>query len=163
MREIELLRECRDLLEEVDRLISQIGSFEMDKTEFSVDEKEQLLVITINDSEGDVFTYKNAYEFLYEYMLNMHSDNIQYLREQYEDMFDDMDVNDWIMKRGYIEYINLRIRKDTNFFINNVLNLLQNFLLAQLSHNTNFLLILMLQGIDSYIYLLILYPYCIHL
>ena len=44
-------------------------------------------------------------------MLNMHSDNIQYLREQYEDMFDDMDVNDWIMKRGYIEYINLRIRK----------------------------------------------------
>ena len=93
MREIELLRECRDLLEEVDRLISQIGSFEMDKTEFSV------------------FTYKNAYEFLYEYMLNMHSDNIQYLREQYEDMFDDMDVNDWIMKRGYIEYINLRIRK----------------------------------------------------
>ena len=95
MREIELLRECRDLLEEVDRLISQIGSFEMDKTEFSVDEKEQLLVITINDSEGDVFTYKNAYEFLYEYMLNMHSDN----------------VNDWIMKRGYIEYINLRIRK----------------------------------------------------
>ena len=111
MREIELLRECRDLLEEVDRLISQIGSFEMDKTEFSVDEKEQLLVITINDSEGDVFTYKNAYEFLYEYMLNMHSDNIQYLREQYEDMFDDMDVNDWIMKRGYIEYINLRIIK----------------------------------------------------
>ena len=111
MREIELLRECRDLLEEVDRLISQIGSFEMDKTEFSVDEKEQLLVITINDSEGDVFTYKNAYKFLYEYMLNMHSDNIQYLREQYEDMFDDMDVNDWIMKRGYIEYINLRIRK----------------------------------------------------
>ena len=67
-------------------------------------------VITINDSEGDVFTYKNAYEFLYEYMLNMHSDNIQYLREQYEDMFDDMDVNDWIMIRGYIEYINLRIR-----------------------------------------------------
>ena len=66
MREIELLRECRDLLEEVDRLISQIGSFEMDKTEFSVDEKEQLLVITINDSEGDVFTYKNAYKFLYE-------------------------------------------------------------------------------------------------
>ena len=111
MREIELLRECRDLLEEVDRLISQIGSFEMDKTEFHVDEKEQLLVITINDSEGEVFTYKNAYEFLYEYMLNMHSDNIQYLREQYEDMFDDMDVNDWIMKRGYIEYINLRIRK----------------------------------------------------
>ena len=101
MREIELLRECRDLLEEVDRLISKIGSFEMDKTEFRVDEKEQLLVIT----------YKNAYEFLYEYMLNMHSDNIQYLREQYEDMFDDMDVNDWIMKRGYIEYINLRIRK----------------------------------------------------
>ena len=44
-------------------------------------------------------------------MLNMHNDNIQYLREQYEDMFDDMDVNDWIMKRGYIEYINLRIRK----------------------------------------------------
>ena len=44
-------------------------------------------------------------------MLNMHSDNIQYLREQYEDMFDDMDVNDWIMKMGYIEYINLRIRK----------------------------------------------------
>ena len=111
MREIELLRECRDLLEEVDRLISQIGSFEIDKTEFRVDEKEQLLVITINDSEGDVFTYKNAYEFLYEYILNMHSDNIQYLREQYEDMFDDMDVNDWIMKRGYIEYINLRIRK----------------------------------------------------
>ena len=111
MREIELLRECRDLLEEVDRLISQIGSFEMDKTEFRVDEKEQLLVITINDSEEDVFTYKNAYEFLYEYMLNMHNDNIQYLREQYEDMFDDMDVNDWIMKRGYIEYINLRIRK----------------------------------------------------
>ena len=111
MREIELLRECRDLVEEVDKLISQIGSFEMDKTEFCVDEKEQLLVITINDSEGDVFTYKNAYEFLYEYMLNMHSDNIQYLREQYEDMFDDMDVNDWIMKRGYIEYINLRIRK----------------------------------------------------
>ena len=107
MRERELLRECRDLLEEVDRLISQIGSFEKDKTEFRVDEKEQLLVITINDSEGDVFTYKNAYEFLYEYMLNMHSDNIQYLREQYEDMFDDMDVNDWIMKRRYIEYINL--------------------------------------------------------
>ena len=51
MREIELLRECRDLLEEVDKLISQIGSFEMDKTEFCVDEKEQLLVITINDSE----------------------------------------------------------------------------------------------------------------
>jgi len=69
MREIELLRECRDLLEEVDRLISQIGSFEIDKTEFRVDEKEQLLVITINDSEGDVFTYKNAYEFLYEYIL----------------------------------------------------------------------------------------------
>ena len=90
MREIELLRECRDLLEEVDKLISQIGSFEMDKTEFRVDEKEQLLVITINDSEGEVFTYKNAYEFLYEYMLNMHSDN---------------------MKRGHIEYINLRIRK----------------------------------------------------
>ena len=111
MREIELLRECRDLLEEVDKLISQIGSFEMDKTEFRVDEKEQLLIITINDSEEDVFTYKNAYEFLYEYMLNMHNDNIQYLREQYEDMFDDMDVNDWIMKRGYIEYINLRIRK----------------------------------------------------
>ena len=111
MREIELLRECRDLLEEVDRLISQIGSFEMDKTEFRVDEKEQLLVITINNSEVDVFTYKNAYEVLYASMLNMHSDNIQYLREQYEDMFDDMDVNDWIMKRGYIEYINLRIRK----------------------------------------------------
>ena len=33
MREIELLRECRDLLEEVDRLISQIGSFEIDKTD----------------------------------------------------------------------------------------------------------------------------------
>ena len=32
MREIELLREFRDLLEEVDKLISQIGSFEMDKT-----------------------------------------------------------------------------------------------------------------------------------
>lgn len=111
MREIELLRECRDLLEEVDKLISQLGSFEMDKTEFRVDEKEQLLIITINDSEEDVFTYKNAYEFLYEYMLNMHNDNIQYLREQYEDIFDDMDVNDWIMKRGYIEYINLRIRK----------------------------------------------------
>ena len=111
MREIELLRECRDLLEEVDKLISQIGSFEMDKTEFRVDEKEQLLIITINDSEEDVFTYKNAYEFLYEYMLNMHNDNIQYLREQYEDMFDDMDVNDCIMKSGYIEYINLRIRK----------------------------------------------------
>lgn len=107
MREIELLRECRDLLEEVDKLISQIGSFEMDKTEFRVDEKEQLLIITINDSEEDVFTYKNAYE----YMLNMHNDNIQYLREQYEDIFDDMDINDWIMKRGYIEYINLRIRK----------------------------------------------------
>lgn len=111
MREIELLNECRDLLEEVDKLISQIGSFEMDKTEFRVDEKEQLLIITINDSEEDVFTHKNAYEFLYEYMLNMHNDNIQYLREQYEDMFDEMDVNDWIMKRGYIEYINLRIRK----------------------------------------------------
>ena len=111
MREIELLRECRDLLEEVDKLISQLGSFEMDKTEFRVDEKEQLLIITINDSEEDVFTYKNAYEFLYEYMLNMHNDNIQYLREQYEDIFDDMDVNDWIMKRGYIEYINLIIRK----------------------------------------------------
>ena len=45
MREIELLRECRDLLEEVDKLISQLGSFEMDKTEFRVDEKEQLLIL----------------------------------------------------------------------------------------------------------------------
>ena len=44
-------------------------------------------------------------------MLNMHSDNIEYLREKYEDLFDEMDVNDWIMKRGYIEYINLRIKK----------------------------------------------------
>ena len=111
MIEIELLKESRDLLEEVDKLISQMGSFEMDKTEFDIDEKRQLLIVTVNNSETDVFTYKNAYEFLYEYMLNMHSDNIQYLREQYEDMFDDMDVNDWIMKRGYIEYINLRIRK----------------------------------------------------
>ena len=111
MREIELLKESRDLLEEVDKLISQMGSFEMDKTEFDIDEKRQLLIVTVNNSETDVFTYKNAYEFLYEYMLNMHSDNIQYLREQYEDMFDDMDVNDWIMKRGYIEYINLRIKK----------------------------------------------------
>lgn len=111
MREIELLKESRDLLEEVDKLISQMGSFEMDKTEFDIDEKRQLLIVTVNNSETDVFTYKNAYEFLYEYMLNMHSDNIEYLREQYEDLFDEMDVNDWIMKRGYIEYINLRIRK----------------------------------------------------
>lgn len=111
MREIELLKESRDLLEEVDKLISQMGSFEMDKTEFDIDEKRQLLIVTVNNSETDVFTYKNAYEFLYEYMLNMHSDNIEYLREKYEDLFDEMDVNDWIMKRGYIEYINLRIRK----------------------------------------------------
>ena len=111
MREIELLKESRDLLEEVDKLISQMGSFEMDKTEFDIDEKRQLLIVTVNNSETDVFTYKNAYEFLYEYILNMHSDNIEYLREQYEDLFDEMDVNDWIMKRGYIEYINLRIRK----------------------------------------------------
>lgn len=111
MREIELLKESRDLLEEVDKLISQMGSFEMDKTEFDIDEKRQLLIVTVNNSETDVFTYKNAYEFLYEYMLNMHSDNIAYLREQYEDLFDEMDVNDWIMKRGYIEYINLRIKK----------------------------------------------------
>lgn len=111
MREIELLKESRDLLEEVDKLISQMGSFEMDKTEFDIDEKRQLLIVTINNSETDVFTYKNAYEFLYEYMLNMHSDNIEYLREKYEDLFDEMDVNDWIMKRGYIEYINLRIKK----------------------------------------------------
>lgn len=111
MIEIELLKESRDLLEEVDKLISQMGSFEMDKTEFDIDEKRQLLIVTINNSETDVFTYKNAYEFLYEYMLNMHSNNIAYLREQYEDLFDEMDVNDWIMKRGYIEYINLRIKK----------------------------------------------------
>ena len=111
MREIELLKESRDLLEEVDKLISQMGSFEMDKTEFDIDEKRQLLIVTVNNSETDVFTYKNAYEFLYEYMLNLHSDNIEYLREKYEDLFDEMDVNDWIMKRGYIEYINLRIKK----------------------------------------------------
>ena len=111
MREIELLKESRDLLEEVDKLISQMGSFEMDKTEFDIDEKRQLLIVTVNNSETDVFTYKNAYEFLYQYMLNMHSDNIEYLREKYEDLFDEMDVNDWIMKRGYIEYINLRIKK----------------------------------------------------
>ena len=111
MIEIELLKESRDLLEEVDKLISQMGSFEMDKTEFDIDEKRQLLIVTVNNSETDVFTYKNAYEFLYEYMLNMHSNNIAYLREQYEDLFDEMDVNDWIMKRGYIEYINLRIKK----------------------------------------------------
>lgn len=111
MREIELLKESRDLLEEVDKLISQMGSFEMDKTEFDIDEKRQLLIVTVNNSETDVFTYKNAYEFLYEYILNMHSDNIEYLREKYEDLFDEMDVNDWIMKRGYIEYINLRIKK----------------------------------------------------
>ena len=111
MREIELLKESRDLLEEVDKLISQMGSFEMDKTEIDIDEKRQLLIVTVNNSETDVFTYKNAYEFLYEYMLNMHSDNIEYLREKYEDLFDEMDVNDWIMKRGYIEYINLRIKK----------------------------------------------------
>ena len=111
MREIELLKESRDLLEEVDKLISQMGSFEMDKTEFDIDEKRQLLIVTVNNSETDVFTYKNAYEFLYEYMLNMHSDNIEYLREKYEDLFDEMYVNDWIMKRGYIEYINLRIKK----------------------------------------------------
>ena len=111
MREIELLKESRDLLEEVDKLISQMWSFEMDKTEFDIDEKRQLLIVTVNNSETDVFTYKNAYEFLYEYMLNMHSDNIEYLREKYEDLFDEMDVNDWIMKRGYIEYINLRIKK----------------------------------------------------
>lgn len=111
MREIELLKESRDLLEEVDKLISQMGSFEMDKTEFDIDEKRQLLIVTVNNSETDVFTYKNAYEFLYEYMLNMNSDNIEYLREKYEDLFDEMDVNDWIMKRGYIEYINLRIKK----------------------------------------------------
>lgn len=111
MREIELLKESRDLLEEVDKLISQMGSFEMDKTEFDIDEKRQLLIVTVNNSETDVFTYKNAYEFLYEYMLNMHSDNIEYLREKYEDLFDEMEVNDWIMKRGYIEYINLRIKK----------------------------------------------------
>ena len=111
MREIELLKESRDLLEEVDKLISQMGSFEMDKTEFDIDEKRQLLIVTVNNSETDVFTYKNAYEFLYEYMLNMHSDNIEYLREKYEDLFDEMDVKDWIMKRGYIEYINLRIKK----------------------------------------------------
>lgn len=111
MTEIELLHECRDLLEEVDNLISQMGSFEMDETEFTVDEKNQLLIITVNSSESDIFTYKNAYEFLYEYMLNMHNENIEYLREQYEQLFDEMDTNDWIMKRGYIEYINLRIRK----------------------------------------------------
>lgn len=111
MREIELLKECRNLLEEVDRLITQMGSFEMNETKFEVDEDKQLLRITVNNSETDVFTYKNAYEFLYEYMLNMHSENIEYLREQYEDLFDEMDVNDWIMKRGYIEYINLRIKK----------------------------------------------------
>lgn len=111
MIEIELLKESRDLLEEVDKLISQMGIFEMDKTEFDIDEKRQLLIVTVNNSETDVFTYKNAYEFLYEYMLNMHSDNIEYLREKYEDLFDEMDVNDWIMKRGYIEYINLRIKK----------------------------------------------------
>ena len=111
MREIELLKECRNLLEEVDRLITQMGSFEMNETKFEVDEDKQLLIITVSNSETDVFTYKNAYEFLYEYMLNMHSENIEYLREQYEDLFDEMDVNDWIMKRGYIEYINLRIKK----------------------------------------------------
>ena len=111
MREIELLKVCRNLLEEVDRLITQMGSFEMNETKFEVDEDKQLLIITVNNSETDVFTYKNAYEFLYEYMLNMHSENIEYLREQYEDLFDEMDVNDWIMKRGYIEYINLRIKK----------------------------------------------------
>lgn len=110
-RQIELLKESRDLLEEVDRLIGQIGSFEMDKTEFSIDEKKQILIITVNNSETEIFTYRNAYEFLYDYMINMHSDNIEYLREQYEDMFGEMDTNDWIMKRGYIEYINLRIRK----------------------------------------------------
>ena len=111
MRELELLRGCRDLLEEVDKLIGQLGSFEMNETEFSVDEDRQLLIITVNNSEEDVFTYKNAYEFLYDYMLNMHGDNIEYLREQYEDMFGEIDTNEWIMKRGYIEYINLRIRK----------------------------------------------------
>ena len=111
MIEIELLKESRDLLEEVDKLISQMGSFEMDKTEFDIDEKRQLLIVTVNNSETDVKKNKNAYEFLYEYMLNMHSDNIEYLREKYEDLFDEMDVNDWIMKRGYIEYINLRIKK----------------------------------------------------
>ena len=67
MREIELLKESRDLLEEVDKLISQMGSFEMDKTEFDIDEKRQLLIVTVNNSETDVFTYKNAYEFLYIY------------------------------------------------------------------------------------------------
>ena len=111
MEEINLLMECRDLLEEVDKLIRQLGSFEMDKTEFDVDDENRLLVITVNDSETDTFTYKNAYEFIYDYMLNMHADNIEYLREQYEDMFDEIDTNDWIMKRGYLEYINLRIRK----------------------------------------------------
>ena len=61
MREIELLRECRDLLEEVDRLISQIGSFEMDKTEFRVDEKEQLLVMILKEMYLRIKMHMNFY------------------------------------------------------------------------------------------------------
>lgn len=112
MKEITLLLECKKLLEEVDGLISKIGSFDMDKTRFDVDENKKLLVVTINEEDSDFFTYKNAYQFLYEYMMNMHSDNMDYLRDQYEDLFDEMDVNDWIMRRGYIEYINLKIKRN---------------------------------------------------
>ena len=49
MIEIELLKESRDLLEEVDKLISQMGSFEMDKTEFDIDEKRKLFIVTDNN------------------------------------------------------------------------------------------------------------------
>ena len=111
MQELTLLRECKDLLEEVDKLIGQMSSFETDKTEFSVDEDRKVLVVTINDSESDEFPVRRVYEFLYEYMLNMHGENIEYLRDQYEDMFGEMDTNEWIMRRGYIEYINLRVRE----------------------------------------------------
>ena len=111
MQELTLLRECKDLLEEVDKLIGQMSSFETDKTEFSVDEDRKVLVVTINDSESDEFPARRVYEFLYEYMLNMHGENIEYLRDQYEDMFGEMDTNEWIMRRGYIEYINLRVRQ----------------------------------------------------
>ena len=58
-----------------------------------------------------MYLHTKMHMSFYKYMLNMHSDNIEYLREKYEDLFDEMDVNDWIMKRGYIEYINLRIKK----------------------------------------------------
>lgn len=111
MQELVLLKECKDLLEEVDKLIGQIGSFETNKTEFYVDEDRQVLIVTVNDVESDEFSSKRAYEFLYEYMLNMHTENMEYLRDQYEDAFYEMDANEWIMKRGYIEYINLRIRQ----------------------------------------------------